>query len=353
MATSPAPQPASSLASARGSVAAVKPPLFPDGHDDALGGPGSPGARIAGHWREYRLAFVGLCLLSLALVVGGALLAAPKAAPAPGAVPSAAPATVPGQPAPAPAAPAAPAQQSGSPLGWALLLLGLGIPVGYVGYLLASSGTGGTRAWTSARGFRPSGSATLRGTLPLLKFQHDRRYPFLATGRLGTYPAIVGFYECWDIDQHSWGNEDMFDVDRKEHRRSFAVAQVELPDAVAQRFDGFYLSERASHGRTLLRGALLPDHPGDEIQVSDEAFTARYELRVAPYGDDAALQALLTPGFVAALAALPAGITLEQRGRELLAYCTGSGANVDALDTLSVIARFASDAFVRAVGASQ
>lgn len=165
--------------------------------------------------------------------------------------------------------------------------------------------------YAAARGLQHHEPGSIHANVPLFGKGDKRRWPRVLEGRVLGQPAALGHYTYTTVTIDSEGN-------RSESNHHFTVLRLQLPQQVAERFAGVYLSPRA-----LSLGALQDKVAHDRaVRLESTEFTRRYSLRVVDEQDDIALFELFSPPFVHRLAT-DVRIHWEQRRGDIVFWHKG------------------------------
>lgn len=176
--------------------------------------------------------------------------------------------------------------------------------------------------YAAARGLRHHEPGVIHAHVPLFAKGDRRRWPRVLEGRLLGQPAALGHYTYTTVTTDSDGG-------RTETDHHFTVLRLHLPEQVAARFAGVYLSPRG-----LSFGALQDRVAHDRaVRLESTEFTKRYSLRVVDEQDDIALFELFSPPFVHLLAT-DVRIHWEQRRGDIVFWHSGHEHEAADLDTM-------------------
>ncbi len=176
--------------------------------------------------------------------------------------------------------------------------------------------------YASARGLTHREGGRVSANVPLFGRGDKREWSRVLEGTVAGQAATNSHYTYTDVTHDSEGNRSETDYD-------FTTVGFRLPDDVAQRFAGVYLSPK-KFGFGKIQDALAHDR---KVELESAEFADRYTLRVVDSQDDIALYELFSTTFVHTLAT-ELKVFWEQRGSDLVIWRKGHESEAADLDRM-------------------
>ena len=176
--------------------------------------------------------------------------------------------------------------------------------------------------YAAARGLTHAEDGHVSAAIPLFSRGDMRAWPRVLDGTIAGQRAKLTHYTYTDVSHDSEGRRQETDYD-------FTTICMHLPEEVARRFAGVYLSPK-KFGFGGIQDALAHDR---KVELESAEFARRYTLRVVDEQDDIALYELFSTSFVHTLSTSLTAYW-EQRGADLVVYHKGHQRDAADLDRM-------------------
>ncbi len=208
------------------------------------------------------------------------------------------------------------------PLGWLLASIAIVVAIVAGLWVHGKAADDFFDRYAAARGLTHIENAYVSASVPLFNRGDERSWPRVLEGAIAGQHAKVAQYTYTDISYDDEGR-------RQKTNFHFTTVCLRLPDAVAARFAGVYLSPK-KFGFGAIQDKLAHDR---KVELESADFARRYTLRVVDSQDDIALYELFSTSFVHTLSTSLTAFW-EQRGHDLVVWHKGHESEAADLDRM-------------------